>query len=211
MASGQSLTIENGAIVYIADSQFLSVSGQFNVTGASVVIDKNAGCCGTSDGDRRQQRRDDDRQRTPPSTATAAAATRTPTSQVSTGGHLIASDSTFSLDNLYLNTGLVLNSGDLTDNVFNTPLYAPIADQPLLTNNQSFDAVYLTGGLNSGQSLSLDPIGTQTTAGQYYVLPNGLAVASGQALTIENDAMVYIADSQFLSVSGQLNVTARRW
>ena len=51
---------------------------------------------------------------------------------------------------------------------------------PLLTANQSFNAVYLTGGLNSGQSVTLAPIGTQTTAGQYYVLPNGLTVASGQ-------------------------------
>ena len=78
---------------------------------------------------------------------------------------------------------------------------------PLLTTNQSFNAVYLTGGLNSGQSVTLAPIGTQTTAGQYYVLPNGLTVASGQALTIGTDASVTIADQQTLSVSGQLTVT----
>ena len=41
----------------------------------------------------------------------------------------------------------MLNSGDLTNNIFNTALTAPIADQPLLTNNQSFYGVYLTGGL----------------------------------------------------------------
>ena len=106
---------------------------------------------------------------------TAAAATNTPTSRPRTGGHLIASNSTFSLDNLYLNGGLVLNSGDLAGNVFATHLYAPVADQPLLVGNQSFNEVSLTGGLNSGQSVTLNPIGTQTTANQYYSLPNGLA------------------------------------
>ena len=77
---------------------------------------------------------------------------------------------------------------------------------PLLTSNQSFIGVYLTGGLSSGQSVTLAPLGTQTTANQYYVLPNGL-VASDATLTIATGALVYIADQNVLSVSGQLNVT----
>ena len=42
------LNIVNSALVTIADEEFISVSGQLNITNASVVIAKNAGCC--SDG-----------------------------------------------------------------------------------------------------------------------------------------------------------------
>ena len=126
--------------------------------------------------------------------------------QVAAGGHLTASGSTFSLDNVSLAAGSVLNSGDMTGNVFNTTLTAPVTDVPLLTNNLSFNAVYVTGGLASGQSVTLAPLGTQTTANQYYALPSGLTVASGATLTIATGASFYIGDAQTLSVSGQLNV-----
>ena len=180
MAAGQSLTIAAGTSLYIYDQQMISVSGQLTVTGASVSFGKNNnggpdGILVNSGGTL---------------TATGSSFSRQGGGgenthiEVATGGHLIASGGTFTLDNLYLNGGLVLNSGDLAGNVFATALTAPIADEPLVTNNQSFNAVYLTGSLNSGQSVSLDPIGTQTTSGQYYILPNGLTVASGQSLTI---------------------------
>ena len=126
---------------------------------------------------------------------------------VNSGGRLIASNTTFSIDNLYLDSGSVLESGDLSNNIFATILTAPITDVPLLANNQSFSVVYLTGGLTSGQSVTLDPLGTRTTAGQYYGLLNGLAVSSGASLTIGTGAEVAIGDQQTISVSGQLTVT----
>ena len=170
-----------------------------------MVIDKNAGCCGTSDGIVVNQG----------GTMTlnnssiyrnGGSGYETSSISVNAGGHLVASNTSFSLDDLYLNAGLVLNSGDLTGNVFSGPLYTPVADQPLLTNNQSFGAVYLTGSVASGQSVVLVPIGTKSTANQYYVMASGLGVSSGGTLTIGTNASVTITDSQFLSVSGQLNV-----
>src|SRR5262249_19910888 len=159
--------------------QSLSVSGQLNITGASVVIDKNLGCCGS----------------TPDGIVVNSGGTMSvtgstfsrngnspyenPSITVNAGGHLTASNSTFSLDNLYLNAGSVLNSGEMTSNVFNTSLWAPVTDVPLLTNNLTFNGVFVTGGLASGQSVTLAPLGTQTTTNQYYLLPSGLTVASG--------------------------------
>ena len=89
--------------------------------------------------------------------------------QVAAGGHLTAGGSTFSLDNVSLAAASTLNSGDMTGDVFNTTLTVPVTDVPLLTNNLSFNAVYVTGGLASGQSVTLPLLGTQTTANQYYV------------------------------------------
>ena len=203
---GAVLAINSNSSVTITDSAFLSVSGQMTLSGDSLVVDKTAGCCGTSDGivvnlGGTLTLKNSSVSRNGGSGYESSYLT------VSAGGHLITSNTTFSLDDLYLNAGVVLNSGDMTGNIFNSPLYAPIADQPLLTNNQSFGAVYLTGSLNSSQSLSLDPIGTGTTTGQYYILPGGLATTSSQSLTIENNAVVYIADSQFLSVGGPVKVT----
>ena len=75
----------------------------------------------------------------PPSTTPAAP----PRTQivVNSGGELQASDSTFAISQVSLADGSILNSGDLTNNVFNTTLYTPILDVPLLTNNQSFEDV----------------------------------------------------------------------
>ena len=64
----------------------------------------------------------------------------------------------------------------------------------------------MTGELASGQSITLAPLSASTT-GQYYVLPNGMAIPSGATLNIASSASVTIADQQFISVSGQLNIT----
>ena len=126
---------------------------------------------------------------------------------VDSGAHLTASGTTFSIDNVYLNAGSILNTGDLASNIFNTLLWAPIIDVPLLADNQSFSGVFLTGGLNSGQSVTLIPIGTATTTGPYYVFPNGMSVASGATLSLGTGTVVVLQDQTNLSVSGQLNIT----
>ena len=145
MASGATLTIGTGATVYILDAQTLSVSGQLNVTGASVVINKLTGDYATYgiavNGGGTMA-------------VTGSTFTRNGTVgnenaeiQVAAGGHLTASGSTFSLDNVSLAAASMLNSGDMTGDIFSTTLTAPVTDVPLLTNNLSFNAVYVTGGL----------------------------------------------------------------
>ncbi len=207
VAAGQSLTIDDGAAAATLDDQTLSVAGQLTVTDASVVFDKDPNYAGDYDGIVIDSG----------GTMTATGASFVPNQAgyaevtdvtVATGGHLVASGSTFSVDDLYLDGGLVLKQGDITGNILSsTTLYAPIADIALLTNNQSFNAVYLTGGLTSGESVTLAPMGTQTTAGQYYVLPSNLTVAAGQSLTIDDGAAAATLDDQTLSVAGQLTVT----
>ncbi len=206
IASGETLTINTGASLTILDQQYLTVSGQLNVTGAAVVIDKDYCCNGTTDGIYVGTGGTMD--------VSGSTFTRSGTStyenshlEIAAGGHLIASGSTFSLDYVSLDVGATVNSGDITTNIFSTTLYVPVNDEPLLTGNQSFNAVELTGGLNSNQSVTLNPIGTATTIGQYYVLPNGLTIASGETLTINTGASLTISDQQYLTVSGQLNLT----
>ena len=80
---------------------------------------------------------------------------------INSGGELIAASSTFGLNQLSLANGSVLNANDLSNDVFNLPIYVPALDVPLLTNNQSFQAININGGsLTTGQSLALNPIGT---------------------------------------------------
>ena len=76
-----------------------------------------------------------------------------------------------------------------------------------MTDNQSFDAVFITGGLASGQSVTLAPIGTQTTVGCTTCIASNPDGGRGATLTIGTGATVIIQDQQTLSVSGQLNVT----
>ena len=126
---------------------------------------------------------------------------------VAAGGHLTAAGSSFSLDNVSLATGSTLAAGDFTGDIFSTTLTLPVADVPILTNNLSFNAVDITGSVTGSPPVTLNPLGTQTTVGQYYSIPSSLSVASGATLTIGTGATLYIPDQQTLSVSGTLTVT----
>ena len=188
VASGATLTIGAGASVYLSDAQTLSVSGQLTVTDASLYVDQDAGYGGDSsaivvNNGGTMTVADSSVVRD-----TACCNAEDTYLQVNTGGQLTASGSTFSLDNLYLDAGSLLNAGDITNNVFNTLLWTPVSDVPLLTDNQSFSGVFLTGNLVSGQSVSLAPMGTQTTAGLYYVIEYNMTVESGATLTIGTGA-----------------------
>ncbi len=128
---------------------------------------------------------------------------------VGTGGEVTAADSTFGIDQLYLTNNSTLKSGDLTDNIFNSSIYAPALDVPLLAENQSFqDVDILAGSLASGQNVSLVPLGTVTTAGQRYVFPGDFTVSSGATLNVDIGASVLIRDAQQLQVDGTLNITS---
>jgi hypothetical protein len=198
VSSGATLTIATNASVTVPYSQTLSVSGQLTVTDASVVLQ--------SSGNTRIVVTNGGTMTVSGSSFTPAYVNQNSSLEVSAGGHLIASNSTFAISNLYLDPGSILDSGDLSNDVFSTTLTAPITDVPLLAANQSFQEVDLIGGLARGQAVTLLPLGTQSTANQFYALPNGLMVAPGAMLTIGPSASVVIRGNQTLAVGGQLDV-----
>ncbi len=125
---------------------------------------------------------------------------------VNSGGELIAASSTFGVNQLVLANGSVLNPGDLTNDVFNLPIYVPALDVPLLTNNQSFGAININGGsLSAGQSLTLGPIGTKLTA-NLYIFPSGFTIQAGGSLTVAAAVAVQIGAAQTFTDGGTLTL-----
>ncbi len=118
---------------------------------------------------------------------------------VSSGGQLQASSSSFAVGQVSLADGTILNSGDLTNNVFNTTLFTPILDVPLLTNNQSFQNVEINPGdsLSSGQSVTLTRMGTVSTAHLLYVLPGNLTINQGATLAVAANVPVQIGTGAY--------------
>ena len=113
--------------------------------------------------------------------------------QVSSGGELIASSTTFSNNELNLVNGSVMNSGDLTNDVFNLPIYVPYQDIALLANNQSFENVNINGAtMASGQTLALDLIGTVSTASLVYIFAGNFTVGTGATLSVGSGTSVLI-------------------
>ena len=81
--------------------------------------------------------------------------------QVNAGGHLTAANTSFALSQISLDNSSVLNSGDLTGDTFNMPIYVPYNDVQYLGGNATFNDVDINAGtVSSGQSLNLDQIGT---------------------------------------------------
>ena len=134
---------------------------------------------------------------------------------VNSGGHLVASGTTFSVGQMTLNTGAVFNPGDLANNSFNLPLYLPAANVALLSaagggsdNKQFQDINILTGTLGSGSTLNLNAIGTVSTANLRYLFPNGFTIANGAALNVGAGVAVQLATNQMLTVSGALTLAS---
>ena len=89
--------------------------------------------------------------------------------------------------------GSVFNRGDLTNDVFNLPIYVPFQDVALLANNQSFqDINIIAGTLASGQTLTLNPIGTVSTANLRLRLPGNFTVRHGATLSVGTGTSVLI-------------------
>ena len=120
---------------------------------------------------------------------------------VNSGGHLQASNSTFALNNVTLNTGSILNAGDFTGNSFNSPLFLPAIDVQYLSgtgsNNAQFqDIDILAGSVASGQTLALNAIGTASTANLRYVFDGNFTVSSGATVTVGPNVSVLIQDER---------------
>ena len=124
----------------------------------------------------------------PAPSSTAAATTRGSLNTqivVNSGGELTASSSTFNVNNLVLENGSVVGPSDFTNDAFNLPVSLPALDIPMLANNLNFQAIEIFGGsLSSGQSLSLNLIGTASTANLVYVFTGGFTVATGATLIV---------------------------
>ena len=129
---------------------------------------------------------------------------------VNSGGHLQASNSTFALNNVTLNTGSILNAGDFTGNSFNSPLFLPESDVQYLSgtgsNNAQFEDIdILAGSVASGQTLALNAIGTASTANLRYVFDGNLTVSSGAAVTVGPNVSVLIQENVTLTDDGTLS------
>jgi hypothetical protein len=132
--------------------------------------------------------------------------------QVSPGGHLTASGATFGWQQLILANGSVLSSGDITGNGFDCTLYVPAAYVPLLTANKRFQDVNINTDLPGGQNVTLQLMGTDTTANLRYVFPASFTVNAGAALTFGPNCNVlqrgYQNAAENFTVNGSLTVSS---
>jgi hypothetical protein len=126
---------------------------------------------------------------------------------VNSGGHLVASNSSFGLDYLSLAGDSVFKAGDLTGDTFNLPIYVPYTDVQYLANNASFEAIEIEpASLPSGQTLALNAIGTATKANLYYNFYQGFTVAAGATLDVGANVYVLLSGGQSLVDSGTMNL-----
>src|SRR5207248_908437 len=106
-------------------------------------------------------------------------------------------------------------NGDVFDNVFDQTITVPLIDATLFANNDRFQDVEIQPGtLTAGQTATLAPLGTVTTANQRYVInaATGLyTVAAGATLTVSPGAVVAATEqnnSVFgIAVNGTMNVS----
>ncbi len=132
----------------------------------------------------------------------------------SAAAHFGAIGSTFSLTQVYLN-GTALGVGDLSGNTFNTSLYVPESDVQDLSaspngvansNNAAFDTVDIeAGNVPSGQTLTLNAIGTATAANLVYAFPSGFTVSSGGTMNVGPVVNVQIPANQTLTDNGSVS------
>ncbi len=127
--------------------------------------------------------------------------------QVDSGGELTASTTTFDLNELNWVNGSIMNTGDVTNDTFNLPIYVPFQDVTLLSNNQSFQNINIIAGtMASGQTLSLVPIGTVSTASLVYIVQGNFTVGTGATLTVGTGTSVLI-DPVTITDNGAMNIT----
>ena len=111
--------------------------------------------------------------------------------QVNSGGELQAQNSTFSWDSLTLDSGSVLKPSDLSGDTFNQTITVPWQDVQFLGDNQSFEEIEILGDtMASGASLSLDPIGTVSTANLVYRFAGNFTVGAGATVSVGDGVRV---------------------
>ena len=128
---------------------------------------------------------------------------------VNSNGQFTATNCTFAsnLEEVNLNTGCIVNSGDFTGNSFNCPLYIPVNDVQYLSgtgnsNLQFQDVELLAGNVPTGQTLALNAIGTANTANLAYFLTGNLTVDAGATLTVAANVPVTLDNGYTLLDEG---------
>ncbi len=135
------------------------------------------------------------------------------TSQLNFSGtaHFSSTGSTYNLSQVSLG-GTALGTTDLSGNYFNTSLYLPESDvQDLATspngvaaaNNASFSTIDIeAGNVPSGQTLTMNAIGTATTANLLYAFPAGFTVSTGGIMNVGPGVSVQIPANETLTDNG---------
>ncbi len=133
---------------------------------------------------------------------------------VAAGAELAASTTSFSITDVYLNGGVSLGASDLAKDSFNCPLYLPESDVQYLaaapygvaaSDNATFNAIEIEAGtVPGGQVLSLSQIGTGSKANLVYVLPSGLTVAAGAAMSVAAGVTLQVGANQALTDNGSV-------
>ncbi len=188
LKSGATLSLADNSSALINNAETIAVDAGASMTvGATTVVldDYNGGTYGI----------------TVAGTLTATNSTFSPTRPadgtgsgitVLTGGHLEATNTTFAWDAFRLNDGSILNAGDLANDTFQTIVFAPGTDIPLLAGsnlaaNKSFEDIDINAGSLNAGTLTLGLMGSASTASLRYVFPSGYEVKSAATLAIANN------------------------
>ena len=133
------------------------------------------------------------------------------------GGTITATGTTFAPSgsagataNLQVNTGSTLQSGSVTGNTFNVPISVPAADVPLLANNLSFETVDIDAGSLASGTVTINLIGTATTANLQYIFPGNLTVPSGATLNFGPNVPVLVQAGVTITDNGAARLRVRR-
>jgi hypothetical protein len=129
---------------------------------------------------------------------------------VAGGGHLQATNSSFSISQVYLDNGSNLSAGDLVGNAFDTTLLVPASEVQNLSgtgsNNLRFQDIDILGGtLSNNQTLALNAIGTATTANLRYVFPPNFIIAPGSSVAVAPNVNVLLPANATLTDNGSLS------
>jgi hypothetical protein len=147
-------------------------------------------------------------------TATSATISSTTSSpytrlQVKSGGRLIATDSSFSIATLSLESGSILNSGDWSGNTFTSSIWTPVG---LIRNmsaagggadNKRFgDVNIVTSSIASGSSLNLLAMGTESTANLRYIVDGTVTIAAGATMSLRDGLTLQVNANRTLVING---------
>ena len=103
-----------------------------------------------------------------------------------------------------INAGSSIQSTTVTGDIFNLPISVPAADVPLLANNLSFENVDINAGTLASGTVTMNLLGTVSTANMQYVFPGNFTIALGATLDFGPDVPVLIQADQAVTDSGTL-------
>ena len=126
---------------------------------------------------------------------------------VGPGGHLEASSSTFGITQISLDNSSILNSGDLTGDIFNSLVAVPYGDVQYLGSNTSFQQITINAGTIASGALNLNLIGTNTTK-LSYAFAGAFTIALGATVAVGPNVPVAMAAGQTFTDNGTLSFSS---